>query len=141
MYKATLFALCLLFSPLSVLAQSPYPSVMGSICKKGETLFYGQMTKTNSEEKLCEDTDGNWYFWVKDGNSSQVIGTKVTGVEKINAHGNIGYTSGYKFPLEGDVVQLVATFKGKEKVLPMNGFIIIGDYPVPLKPLSIIIKH
>lgn len=141
MYKTTIIALCLLLSPLSLFAQTDTPRFMGPICKKGETLFYGQMTRTNSEERLCQVSEGEWHFWTRDGSSSEIIGTNVTNVEKVKTKGSIGYTAGYKFSLGTDVVQLLATFKGDEKVLPMNGFIIINEHLIPLEPMSIVVKQ
>lgn len=137
MLKSALATLLLLALPFAGIAAKTQPT-MDDKCVKGKTLFYGKMTGTGSEEKLCEIKEGEWYFWTRNGDSKDIIGTKVTNVKKIAGRGSMGHTTGYDFNLsKTDVIGLRAVYKNHDHV-PAAGFIIINDDAVELDPSSVI---
>lgn len=137
MLKSALATLLLLTLPFTGMAAKKVPT-MADKCVKGKTLFYGKMTGTDSEEKLCEIKEGEWYFWTRNGDSKDIIGTKVTNVKQVSGQGSMGRTLGYDFNLSNtDVIGLRAVYKHHNH-RPVAGFIIINDDTVELQPDSII---
>lgn len=137
MLRKALAALLVITLPFGAYA-SKGNVTMDDKCVKGKTLFYGKMTKTGSEEKLCEVAEGEFYFWTRNGDSKDIIGTKVTSVKKVEVEGTMGKTLGYDFNLTPeDVIGLRALYKHKSKSAEA-GFIIINQSPVTLEPNSII---
>lgn len=111
---------------------------MGKSCVLGKTVFYGQMSRTRSEEKLCKVSDNEYYFFTRNGTSAQVASTKITSVTKVEIHGSVGKTLGYDFSLlTGDSIKFRAVYRADDQK-PFAGYFIINDYAIDLEPATIV---
>lgn len=117
---------------------------MGPLCKTGRVLFYGKVTGTGAEERLCEVSGKTpkWYFWTRSGNSSEVVGTEVTNVKKVYTKGKEGFTVGYDFTVGPDYkVGFRAAYYEKDNVLPVQAFFIVDGQPMPVDIPTLVVKH
>lgn len=113
---------------------------MGGTCTLGKPIFYGELTRTKSEEKLCKVSDTEYYFYTRNGDSAQIASTKIGHVTKVEVSGVVGKTVGYDFNLlSGDTIKFRALYRGESKS-PFAGYFIINDYAIDLEPLSILIN-
>lgn len=134
--------LSLVFLPLGYAAASQSTQQqMGPVCQRGITAFYGQMTRTYSEEKLCRISETRWEFWTKDGLHT-AVGAKPVRVIPYYNEGTIGHTEGYDIYLtEKDVVGLRVVFSKDDDILPLAGFIVINEDYIDLDPMTILIDE